>query len=70
MEMAWADVSYNVVQPDEDDLAEDRIAVDQVGNGGANDRCLDQIKNSHTTLFSFCPGLRRRCFRLSNNATV
>ena len=32
-------------------LAEDRIAVDQEGNGAANNGCFDQIKYSHTTLF-------------------
>ena len=37
-------------EPDEDNLAEDRIAVDQEGNEAAHNGSLDQVKNSHTRL--------------------
>ena len=36
---------------DEDNLAEDRIAVDEECNGTADNGRFDQIKNSHMTLF-------------------
>jgi methyl coenzyme M reductase subunit C len=46
-------------EPDEDNLAEDRIAVDEEGNGAAYNGSFDQIKNSHVTAFMFSPGRRR-----------
>jgi hypothetical protein len=57
-------------EPDEHDLAEQRIAVDQEGNEAAHDGSLDQIKNSHTTVFKFCPSKRRLCARLLDKAAV
>ena len=57
-------------EPDEDNLAEDRIAVDEEGNGAANDGSFDQIKNSHKTAFMFCPGLQRLCARLTDYAAL
>jgi hypothetical protein len=56
--------------PDAHNLAEDRIAVDQEGNETAHGGSLDQIKNSHTTVFKFCPSKRRLCARLLDKAAV
>jgi len=57
-------------EPDEDNLADDRIAVDEEGNHAANNGSFDQFENSHKTAFKLCPGLSRRYARLVVNAAV
>jgi hypothetical protein len=57
-------------EADEHNLAEQRIAVDQEGNKAAHHGSLDQIKNSHTTVFKFCRSKRRLCDRLPDKAAV
>jgi hypothetical protein len=48
-------------ESDEDNLAEDRIAVDEEGDSAAHNGGFDQINYSHKTAFMFRPGLRRLC---------
>jgi len=56
---------------DEDNLAEERIAVDEEGNATAYHGRFDQIKNSHKTAFKFmCPGIRLPYARLADKAGV
>jgi hypothetical protein len=57
-------------EPDEHNLADDRIAVDQEGNEPAYNGSLDQIENSHMTVFKFGHGQRRLCARLLDKAAV
>ena len=57
-------------EPDQNNLAKDRKAVDEEGDGAANNGGLDQIKNTHTTVFKFCPGEQRLCARLLDEAAV
>jgi hypothetical protein len=57
-------------EPDEDNLAYNRIAVDEEGNHAANNGSFDQFENSHKTAFMLCPGLSRHSARLIVNAAV
>ena len=57
-------------EADQNNLSEDRIAVDEEGNRAANDGGLDQIKNSHITVFKFRRGQRRLCVRLLDKAAT
>ena len=57
-------------EPNEDDLAEEGVAVDKEGNRTANDGRFDQIKNSHKTVFRSRPGKQPRYFRLSDKAVA
>ena len=57
-------------EPNEDDLAEDGIAVDEEGNRTANDGSFDQIKNSHKTVFRSRPGRQTLCASLSDKAVA
>jgi hypothetical protein len=57
-------------EPDEDNLADNRIAVDEEGDRAANNGSFDQINNGHKTAFMFCPDRRRPCARLIDNAPV
>ena len=45
-------------EPNEDDLAEKGIAVDQEGNRTTNKGGFDQIKNRHNALLRFIVGIR------------
>ncbi len=57
-------------ETDEHNLADDRIAVDQEGNEAAHNGSLDQIENSHKTVFKFGHGQRRFWARLLDKAAV
>jgi len=57
-------------EPDQYYLADDWVAVDQEGNGTANNGRFDQIKNAHTIAFKLCPGSRLLCVRPIHNAAV
>ena len=55
---------------DEDNLADERIAVDEEGDGTANNGRFDQIKNCHMTVFKLRPVTRRPAARLTDKANV
>src|ERR1035437_9981737 len=57
-------------EPNEDDLAEEGVAVDEEGNRPANDGSFDQIKNSHMTVFRSRPDKQPRYLRLSDKAVA
>ncbi len=57
-------------EADEDNLAEDRVAVDKEGDYSANNGSFDQVKNSHETALTFRPGIGRLCTCLPDKAAA